>query len=177
MSTVTAHFLVGAPHPNHDGISPRYLLYLHENSRPVLLLTTTKGQVLGTWIPTVNQMIHDAFLMISVQALKAPEVIQELERCAPGVLQKVEKRNFELYGTFSQEQRQGLYALNQEVLGREYGNLKVALSIYKQSSLRGQLPLLKAYEIGLEVCRSTYSRQYSHWQRKVVESGSLDTKG
>ncbi len=37
MSAMTAHILIGNPHPYHGGIIPLHKIYLSENSRPVLI--------------------------------------------------------------------------------------------------------------------------------------------
>ena len=70
MGSFTAQIIVGQAHPNHGGIIPSYYLFLSENSKPAWLLmseniTSNKDKQI-TWFPTVENMLQDALLMISV---------------------------------------------------------------------------------------------------------------
>jgi len=73
MATMTAQILVGRPHTNHDGINPTHYLFLSENSRPAWVLVSQnifpkeqRDHSRITWIPTVENMLEDALLMIAL---------------------------------------------------------------------------------------------------------------
>lgn len=68
MATLTAQILIGEGHPNHDGINPSHYLFLSENSRSAWVLLpenifsqSSKRTPKITWIPTVDNMLEDAF--------------------------------------------------------------------------------------------------------------------
>lgn len=83
MATLTAQILVGSPHPNHDGLNPSHYLFLSENDRPAWVLVhqnifeeqkTDVGKI--TWIPTVENMLEDALLMVAIYIQKNHEIIE-----------------------------------------------------------------------------------------------------
>ena len=87
MGTYTGQILIGRGHPNHDGIIPNAQMFVSENSRPVLIMVDIPDRTGGEgrigyvgWIPTLENPIDDALLMISVYYL-AREIrsIPELE--------------------------------------------------------------------------------------------------
>jgi len=80
---MTAQMLIGAGHPNHDGIGPSHYLYLSENSRPAWLLVeqnvftnNKKREAKIVWIPTVEDMLEDAFLMIGLHVVKDQGMVE-----------------------------------------------------------------------------------------------------
>jgi len=80
MSAITAQILVGQAHPNLGGINPTHYLFLSENSRPVWILVpqnlweleSSINEKKVTWIPTVENLLEDALLMIGIHVLKNP---------------------------------------------------------------------------------------------------------
>ncbi len=75
MATFTAQILVGSPHPNHGGINPTHSLFLSENSRPAWILVdpypdSGPRNSRIVWIPTLENMLEDALLMIAVYVCK-----------------------------------------------------------------------------------------------------------
>lgn len=72
MGTLATQILVGKPHPDDDGLIPSHGLFLSENNRPawvmfqqdILRNTLQPGPVF--WIPILENMLEDAFLMIAI---------------------------------------------------------------------------------------------------------------
>ncbi|MFC1895623.1 hypothetical protein ACFL0Q_03030 [Thermodesulfobacteriota bacterium] len=86
MGTLTAQILVGYPHPNHDGINPTHFLFLSENDRPAWVMVNENvseegGSGVGriTWIPTIDDMLEDAMLMIALHICKDREIMELAE--------------------------------------------------------------------------------------------------
>ena len=82
MATLTAQILVGSAHPNHDGINPTHYVFLWENDRPAWILVhqnifKEREENVGriTWIPTIENILEDALLMIAIHVCKNNEVM------------------------------------------------------------------------------------------------------
>jgi len=72
MASLIAQILIGCPHPNHDRINTTHYLFLSENDRPGWVLVDQNISQEDrsslpkiTWIPTVENMLEDALLMVS----------------------------------------------------------------------------------------------------------------
>ena len=79
MSTTTAIILIGQAHQNHSGINPTHLIRLTENDRPALILQSIESKEKPIIIvPTVENMVDDIYLMISVFILKGLNPGKEL---------------------------------------------------------------------------------------------------
>lgn len=115
MGTMTAQLLIGGGHLYHGGITPGHYLYLSENSRPALILlpqnisedSGSKGKGKITWIPTVDNMLEDALLMIAVHVIRDKEV----RRLAGEYIKDLDSNRLELYSSISAEDREKLYRL------------------------------------------------------------------
>ena len=78
MATFTAQILIGAKHPYDSGMmNSSHSLFLSENSRPAWILSTTdifnenkQTQPRITWIPTLENMLEDALVMIGLYVLE-----------------------------------------------------------------------------------------------------------
>ena len=171
MASFTASILIGHSHPNQGGINPTHCLFLSENSRPALILLyigdEKKDESRITWIPTLEHLLEDALLMISVHVLKAENLLKEFNLISKGA----KPGYLELYG-MEESSRLRLHEINQEYLA-DYNNLKIAVTVFDSSTLERHLPKLKDYSMDIEVCRSSYLREYSTWQDKVYRKGSL----
>jgi hypothetical protein len=172
MGSFTAQILVGRPHPNHDGINPTHYLFLSENSRPSWVLVT--GNILSsksrerlriTWIPTLENMLEDALLMIAIHILKNENII----KLAESFNSKSCSNRFELYSDLTKEQRDALYV---ECKLIEHFP-KIMISVFKGSHVKFNLPILEEYDMEVEVCSHTYTRLYSRWTDKTSITGKL----
>lgn len=166
MSTITASILIGTPHPNHDGIEPSHYLFLSENSRPAWMLVTqnvypngAEKQAKITWIPTVEHMLEDAFLMVAVHVAKSPEIIA----LAQSYSGKADLLELDFYRDFSDEQRLQLYQRCSTLSGLP----KLIVSVFRHSAIEPQLVVAQKYRMDIEICCVKYSRLYSGWTNEV----------
>jgi len=173
MGTLTAQILVGSPHVNHDGIQPKNYLFLSENSMPAWVLVpqnifgehiTTKRI---TWIPTVENMLEDAFLMIAVHIIKNSEIL-ELAKSFYDKIQQTER--LELYEHFNDSQRKQLYEECRHISKFP----KLIISVFRYSTIQKQLKVVQEYKMDVEVCCPIYSRLYSGWTKETRVEGSLE---
>lgn len=161
MATMTAQILVGSPHPNHDGINPTHYLFLSENSRPAWILVlanvfhpSSRKKII--WIPTVENMLEDAFLMIAVHIQQDQEIIE----LTKSLYKNISLDKLELYDCVDRNQ---LYEKCRQL------NLpKIIISVFKDSTIQGQLEIIEQYKMDVEVCRLTYSRLFSRWSEKTT---------
>jgi len=172
MATLTAQILVGHPHPNHDGINPTHYVFLSENDRPAWVLVRQnifeeRGRGIGkiTWIPTVENMLEDALLMIAIHVCKNHEVTE----LAKGFCAKIESERIEVYSDLEEPHRKQLYQRCREISGFP----KIIVSVFKGSTIERQLPVLEQYKMDVEVCIPIYSRLYSSWTNETRIEGSL----
>ncbi|RKZ30120.1 hypothetical protein DRQ33_08150, partial [bacterium] len=134
MATLTAQILVGRPHPNHGGINPTHYLFLSENDRPAWMLfdqnifrKERQGYSKITWIPTVENMLEDALLMIAIHILKNREIVE----MAKGFSSKIESKRVELYSNFNESQRNMLYQKCREISDFP----KIIISVFRGSTI------------------------------------------
>ncbi len=173
MATMTAQFLIGSGHPYDGGINPTHYLYLSENDRPALILVPqnifedaknkTKESIV--WIPTIENMLEDALLMIAIHVIKDNEVLG----LAREYIKNFNKDRLELYESISGEDRETLYQANRA----SKVNYKIGLSVFKGSTLLNQLDVLQDYQMEVEVLLPAFSRYYSAWHEEMVVKGSL----
>jgi len=91
MATTTATAMIGQAHPKGGGITPTHLLFLTEDEKPALNLyrINTAGTLsrLGTWTPTIENLIEDLMLVAGALTGAQPEVGRALEiACCAGSL-------------------------------------------------------------------------------------------
>ncbi|MEW6110475.1 MAG: hypothetical protein AB1632_15120 [Nitrospirota bacterium] len=172
MATLTAQILIGSPHPNHDGINPTHYLFLSENDRPAWVLVDQNifqnersGFTKVTWIPTVENMLEDALLMVVINILKNREIIE----MAKGVFGKIESERVELYSNFNESQLNTLYRKCREISDFP----KMIISVFRGSTIEKQLAVLEQYKMDVEVCAPIYSRLYSPWTNENRIEGSF----
>ena len=173
MATLTAQILIGEPHPNHDGINPTHYLYLSENSRPAWVLVHQNIFVEGqnnnsdkiTWIPTVENMLEDALLMIAICICKDKQVIE----LGSDYYEKIESDRVELYTNLDERQRKLIYQKCRDIENFP----KIIITTFKGSSIENQLSILELYKMDVEVCTPSYSRLFSRWGNKTNVEGSL----
>lgn len=172
MATLTTQILIGKGHSNHDGINPSHYLFLSENSRPAWILlpenifsqSNKKSQKI-TWIPTVDNMLEDAFLMIAIHIIKNQQIID----LGQSYSEKIESERLELYHDLNDSQRQELYTKCQEIANYP----KLIISVFKDSTIQSQLSIINNYQMDVEVCCLKYSRLFSTWSNKIIIEGSL----
>jgi hypothetical protein len=171
MGTMTAQMLIGAGHPNHDGIDPNRYLFLSENSRPAWLLVeenifqTTNREKRVVWVPTVESMLEDAFLMIALHVVKDQGLVQ----LARSYSRVATSHRLELYDSFDDTQRRELYEKCRGLTTFP----KMILSVFTGSTLMRQLGVIEKYDMDIEVCTPAYVRLSSAWSRERIVEGSV----
>jgi len=173
MATFTAQILVGQKH-SYDGgiINISHVLYLSENDRPAWVLTsmdlfedkqTNKKRV--TWIPTIENMLEDALVMIGLYVLKDEKLFEMVKRYSKdNMLDYIELYQIEL------ENRQELY----DYIITMKSHHKIMVSVFRGSSISNQISVLDDFMNEIEVCNSIYIKELSIWSRKFETTGSLE---
>ena len=153
MATTTATAMIGQAHPKGGGITPTHLLFLTEDEKPALNLyrINTAGTLsrLGTWTPTIENLIEDLMLVAGALTGAQPEVGRALEiACCAG-----SPPGGEIY-CLGDSGRAGLYALSRKapVIG------KIVLTVLEDSSLIDQVGRLREYEADCELCVSARAK-------------------
>lgn len=150
MATITAQFLIGDSHIYHDGIIPTHYLFLTENDKPYLILVheNLKKPVGGriVWIPTIENMMKDALLMISAYIIKDPEIIQLMNKHG----KIFDNSPMELYSHFSKENLALLY----DKLERVQKWPKIVVTVLQNSSIKAGVKDIANYPIPHEICLS-----------------------
>ncbi len=174
MSVITAQILIGKTHPNHNGIDPTHVIYLSENSRPTLILlkedlfvpTAKKGKYI--WIPSIENIVDDIMLMIGLLVLEDKKLKQNINDA-------ITEKNFnqiELLKDIGSDALKKIYVINKEVINN-YKDIRVAFSVFKESTLEHKLSDLTDYNIDIEVCTTKFLKFYSNWSKKIIIEGSL----
>jgi hypothetical protein len=166
MATVTASILVGVTHQNHGGILPAHHLLLAENDRPAWRLFAMRSAESATvWVPTVEDMLEDGLLMVGLLAHQD----RELMAAAATAFRHAYTGQVAMYDDIEESERRRLYALCRTI-GR---GTKLVVTVLEDSSLAGQLAVLRHYPFDVEVCPSAYRREYAPWTKTVQERGLL----
>ncbi|MGG1401583.1 hypothetical protein ABE288_27755 [Bacillus salipaludis] len=174
MATFTCQILIGQKHSYDSGIiNISHSLYLSENSRPAWILSPTNildeqnhPQQNITWIPTLENMLEDALVMIGIYVLKN----KELTKLANQLFRQPNKNFIELYQDIDSKGLEQLYYQARKIESSH----KIILSVFQGSSILKQLPILKHYQNDIEVCKSIFTKEFSLWSRKFEEIGDLD---
>ena len=118
MASFTAQMLIGKSHPYHGGINPTHYLFLSENSRPAWILVPQnfiyKDVVLETkitWIPTLDSILEDAFLMIALYVIKDKQIVNMAKK----YLSSNQKDWAELYDDITIDNRFQMYEKCQKI--------------------------------------------------------------
>jgi hypothetical protein len=173
MGTFTAQILVGEKNSYESGIvNITHTLYLSENGRAAWILIPTKffggkeekphNRVV--WIPTIENMLEDALVMIGLYVLKEERLISLAEQYFP----QDKKDYIELYD-IKPEHRHVLYECARSITSSH----KIMLSVFQGASIFGQLPVLENYQNDIEVCRSIYRKELSVWNGQFEVDGKL----
>jgi len=171
MATLTAQILIGSSHPYDGGINPTHSLFLSENSKPAWVLkdlADKTGLAKGcVWIPTLENMLEDAFLMIGIQVLKD----EELAALAESFCRKPLSHDLMFYEDFEEGQRTQLYEKCRQLKSFP----KLVISAFNNSSITRQLPVIEKYGFEVDVCRSVFERYISAMTGEVKRTGLLET--
>lgn len=151
MATITAQFLIGDSHIYHDGIIPTHFLFLSENDKPHLILVCqnlSKNPDMKkiVWIPTVENMLKDALLMVSTFIVKDPEILELMNH------DLINTSPLQLYTYFTKDHLEILY----NKMGEIQKWPKIVITILNDSSLTSQIDEINNYPISHELCLSNH---------------------
>lgn len=149
---LTAQILIGNPIISMmDRFVSHFVIYLAENSRPSFLLNAMSMHQDGemdfeqvVWVPTLENTLEDALLMIAICIHKDKTFIDMAETYFE-LSNKVEC--YEI----SQEGREALYSLLENYEFKGY----IIVSVFDGSLLSSQVERLNNYHIDGEICLST----------------------
>jgi len=173
MSTVTAQILVGRAHQNHGGIEPTHYLFLTENSKPawfvfsadVFFKENHKTNKI-TWIPTTDNKLEDALLMIAIHILKDKEICKLSKK----YFRNKSAERVEVYEDIDKKDRHKLYEKCRAIKNI----FKIVLTALESSSILYQIKILENYKMDVEVCTPQYTRSYSGWIGETRIKGTLE---
>jgi hypothetical protein len=152
MATLTAQILIGGAEISHHGINPTHFLFLSENDRPAWILVdqnvfqedqSSFSKI--TWLPTVENMLEDALLMVAIHVLKDREML----RIAKDVNIRTDAKWVEFYSNLDENSRNRLYKRCRTIPDFP----KLIISVLKGSTIENQLAALDNYKMDVEVCR------------------------
>jgi hypothetical protein len=152
MATLTAQILIGGAEIRHHGINPTHFLFLSENDRPAWILVdqnvfqedqSSFSKI--TWLPTVENMLEDALLMVAIHVLKDREML----RIAKDVNIRTDAKWVEFYSNLDENSRNRLYKRCRRIPDFP----KLIISVLKGSTIENQLAVLDNYKMDIEVCR------------------------
>ncbi len=156
MATTTAIILIGQAHQNHSGINPTHLIRLTENNRPTLILQSIEGKEEPIIIiPTVENMVDDIYLMISVFIIKELNPEKELQT----------KERKSLYDILSEQERCDLYEKTKVSIQK--AKIKVVFNILDGSHLINQIDRITQYPNDFEVTVPHLKKEFNAWAGKV----------
>lgn len=118
------------------------------------------------WIPTIENMLEDALLMIGLYVLED----QKLLELAKKYFDNFEADQTTLYDDIAEEDRKKLYKECRK-LDDQY---KIVITSFDDEKFRDQIQVLKEYSMDVSVCALDYKRWYSKWQDEVKTKGALN---
>jgi len=157
MSSLTAQILAETLDPKQDPdkgeFGPTHYLFLLENFRPSWILVNQNifdqpgvKEKRIVWIPTVENMLEDALVMIAIHVIKNKKIIDLAQK----MFENIEVSHVEVYQNLTDTQRQQIY---QECRRIEKWP-KFVITVIGGSSIKRQLSVLKKYSIKAELCIS-----------------------
>lgn len=118
-----------------------------------------------TWIPTVENSLEDALLMIGIHVVKDAELVA----LAGQFIRSKENNWVVVHEDVSPENLSLLY---QRCRAME-NTFKLVITIMRGSLIGTQLKILEDYSMDVEVCRPEYVRLYSQWLEQTRIEGEL----
>lgn len=163
---MTAQILVGRAHPNHGGINPSHYIFLSEALTLVaqnIFPEEVEDQRRITWIPTRENILEDALLMIGLYVLED----EKLLKLANEYFTDFSADRIELHKDIDGEKLEELY---QECRKLDY-QYKIVINDFDDGRLHPKV--LEEYSMDVTVCTPDYKRWYSRWQDEVRTEGTL----
>ncbi|MBN1859838.1 MAG: hypothetical protein JW840_00095 [Candidatus Thermoplasmatota archaeon] len=172
MASFTAQMLVGDSDPYHGGINPTHYLFLSENSRPAWILVpqnifdnkkVEKGKI--TWIPNLDSMLEDAFLMIAIYIIKDKEIVNLTKK----YFTNSEENWVELYEDISIDDRFHLY----EKCRQLKSDIRIVITVLDESSIKGHLKITKKYRFNITICKQQKRNQTTSNKKDFINDHKI----
>lgn len=163
---MTAQILVGRAHPNHGGINPSHYLFLSEALTLVpqnIFPEEVEDQRRITWIPTRENILEDALLMIGLYVLEDERLLE----LAHEYFTDFSADRIELHNDIDEDKLEELY---QECRKLDY-QYKIVINDFDDGRLHHKV--LEEYSMDVNLCTPDYKRWYSRWQDEVRTEGTL----
>jgi hypothetical protein len=175
MTAVNSLILVGNAHPNDGGNRAFAEISQECGDRPLLHLKwkkffkNTETDVFRDFkmIPTVENMLDDAILLVAYAICRHPKIFPIVNSMTQE--KPLTTRLMTMYQDFTLEQRLDLYA----VLKTMDDLPKISWCLFRNSDLNESLINLKEYSIECEVMQSIYSVEYSGFGSNWSVYGNL----
>lgn len=184
MSAVTATIQIGNGHPDRGGLRSLATVRFEESSRAALTFEGRtgnqwpKGVAVPTIIPTVENTLEDALLLISYALRVAPQINEALDHAVHHCSGREWRSRIEMYRDLTEEQRQSLYSALEEAA---HSLPKMVFCLYRGSHLTKQVVRLKRFALDYEVLLPTFGRTHSRWgglnswnQHNLANGGARD---
>lgn len=179
MATCTAQILIGRPHQNHGGITPAEIstVYLTENSKPCWIMNSPRNSRRNDgkpfeqirWIPQSPQTIlEDGLLFVAIHILRHEDLIAQ----APKELTSLDSPLVDLGEVPLDRLSQLREACRRYDFGGN-GKQVLILSVFCDSSINRQLPVIEEYRFDCEVLTPKFSRIFSAWSGSTSVTGVL----
>ncbi|NLZ48018.1 MAG: hypothetical protein GX895_04385 [Clostridiales bacterium] len=172
MATITAQILVGHPNKLGNGMLPTHCLLLAQGSKPVWILKSldileNEKEKLSTirWVPTEENLLEDALLLISVNVLKDKKLIDNITNHIKNISSPLIDLNTEI----ALDNLKELHHINRSL---QY-DYKLVITCFTGSALNLNLESIKEYSMDVEICTPSYNRYYNPWIDNTVIKGNL----
>ena len=167
MATATAFITAGGSHPNDGGITPVSTLTLWENSRPGWRCDHLVDERPSTvWVPhTPETVLADGLLLLAAVGIGDEQVVQLLDDVAD---KKWEADHVEVADVIGRQDDDLMTAVKDAMR-----QAKLVFTVLPESSVLGQLDLVRSLETDVEVCLPAYWRRSTQWQPEPVIGGQL----
>ena len=166
MGTATAIITAGGSHPNDGGITPVSTLSLWENSRPSWRCDHVDERPSTVWVPhSPETILADGLLLLAAVSIGDRRVVQLLDDVAG---KKWEAEHVEVADVIGL-QGDDLMAAVKDAMQQA----KLVFTVLPESSILGQLDVVRSLETDVEVCLPAYWRRSNQWQPEPVIGGQL----
>ena len=176
MAVMMAQILIGNRHSFEIGINPEYTIYYSENDKPALILSKEdiydRSEVIEfdqkVWIPTIENTLEDALLMIGIYLEEDEELIKLADKYFTDYK---DKKIVYLYDDIEQSNLEKLYEINRNKR-KEY---KLVISEFNPNAERFfDYSILKYFDMDITLARVDYFKEKNvNMSKGIVERGEL----
>ena len=176
MAVMMAQILIGNRHSFEIGINPEYTIYYSENDKPALILSKEdiydRSEVIEfdqkVWIPTIENTLEDALLMIGIYLEEDEELIKLADKY---FTEYEDKKIVYLYDDIEQSDLEKLYEINRNKR-KEY---KLVISEFNPNAERFfDYSILKDFDMDITLARVDYFKEKNvNMSKGIEERGEL----